>query len=554
MLLTTGISVGSTLVLGMADAVFAGHLFGEDAIAAVNLLCPVVSFFLFLAVVGSYGMGIYRSIVIGRCNRKLMDLCCSTGLWTAVAIAVIATVAIPFLGVYFDLIGVKGTARGLALSYGYAYWAVAVTLPFYHLGNDLLCSDGGHRHCRTALVVNLVLKLVLSAPLAKVFGMAGLALASALGLLAAVVVMALYLRSPVCTLNFTGGFSLRTLLLGVRFSLLDQLFMLGDVLKMTVVNAFVVRRFGEGFLPVVTAFSSVLMLTFVQCATVTAVQPVLGAYFGEGNVRRVKSVARYGLSVTAGVGLLFSAVLLIWPRIVTALIGVTSPELLPDACLAVRIAASFIVFTLVCGYVESYYLYIERFLVAALLTVFDSCVAPIVFCIVLGIAFSTAGFWFGLSMGSVVVLAVTLTVLMLRFGNPYLLEDVRERKIFIFDLEFVEEAIVRVSEKVAELIRSHGFSSADAQRAPLVVEEVLMSIRERNAGRLVSGEVALDLNDGVAVTVRDNGVVFDLTDTDAKIGSFRDYLVSRLMVAQPIKIALQSAGINRHRFLFSTPT
>ena len=83
LLQTTLIGTIETVLAGIADTVLAGHLFGDDALAGVNLVAPAASLVLFLSTLITCGAMISRSIAVGKCDRKEMDLCCSTGLWAS---------------------------------------------------------------------------------------------------------------------------------------------------------------------------------------------------------------------------------------------------------------------------------------------------------------------------------------------------------------------------------------------------------------------------------------------------------------------------------------
>ena len=144
-------------------------------------------------------------------------------------------------------------------------------------------------------------------------------------------------------------------------------------------------------------------------------------------------------------------------------------------------------------------------------------------------------------------MSVAILVKRGRHGFPLLLPRQREAKIMMFDLVLTEEDIVRTSKSVAAALPDE-----IAQRAALMVEEVFMTVRERNPGRKrILGEVTLDLNDGVVMTLRDDGVIFDITDADAKVSSLRTYLVASVMRQQQGRLNMVTAGFNRNVFRFA---
>lgn len=551
MLLTTGIGVVSTMLFVMADTVFAGHLIGDAAIAGVNVLYPLAELVLFAATTLSCAIAIPRAMAVGRCDRKVMDLCCSTGVWTAVALSAALTLPFLFCDAYFQLIGIQGTARDVAAAYCGTYWTVAAIAPWFFLGSNLLCTEGAHRHCRTAMIVNVVLKLALSAPLCKAHGVAGLPLATAVGMAAATVVMASYIRSDKSSLSFSAGFSFAVLRDGLRYAFLEQLYVFGDMLRALAVNMFVVRRLGEGLLPVVSAFTSVQLLSYVMFAIVCAVQPVLEAYLGEGNLPKVRDIGKYGAELTAGTGLLLAAVAFCCPDLFVSFVGISDPAVADPARTAVRIGSVFLVFILLCGYIESFYTYIQRFAISFAITSLETCIVPIPLGIVLGLAYGAPGLWLGISVAPAAVLTLVLALVVRRYGNPYALPEGRKDWL-TFDLELAERPIVDLSTAVTRELQRRGLKSGKALRAPVVIEDALMSIRTHNAGHRIFAEVSLHFiqPSGVTVIVKDNGRQFDVTDPDAGVRSFRDYLVALLMRDLHGRINLLTLGVNRNCFSF----
>lgn len=553
MLLTTGAVAIVTFVMSLADTVFAGQLFGEECLAGVNLFLPLNSLVAFVSSVASIGICLSRLSAIGRCDRRTMDLCSSTGLWTALAAGVVFGLLYFVQDAYYGYLGVTGSARSVARAYFGGYWTVLAITPLFNAGSSFVLSDGGHRHARLALIVNVVLKLSLSVPLAKALGVGGLALATFIGMAAAILVLSFHLRTPGMTLRFGCGFSWRLLLSGSAAAVIDQLYMFGDMLKMLVVNLFVVARFGEAFLPVVSAFAAVTLFSVIQSATANALQPIVTVYFGEGNYRIVRGVTGRGFRFTVALTFAVSVIVCCFPSLVTTLLGMSDPRLLPEAYKAVRIAGAFLVFSQIAGYMDSYYIYVDRRLLAGALVVLDSCVVPAVLGVVLGMTFGGNGLWSGLSLAPGVVSGVALLVLYLRFGRgnaPFLLSSERDAKLYTYDLEVNEREVVAASEAVMKRLQDRGLYHGAAVKAPLIVEETLMIIRERNRGKKVLAEVTLDLNDGIALTLRDDGEIFDLTDSDADISSLRAYIVGSIMSTQQSKINLTTTGFNRNVFRF----
>ena len=60
--------------------------------------------------------------------------------------------------------------------------------------------------------------------------------------------------------------------------------------------------------------------------------------------------------------------------------------------------------------------------------------------------------------------------------------------------------------------------------------------------------MTLDFNEGIVITMRDDGVIFDITDADAKVNGLRTYLVATMMQHQSEKSNILTTGFNRNVF------
>ena len=130
------------------------------------------------------------------------------------------------------------------------------------------------------------------------------------------------------------------------------------------------------------------------------------------------------------------------------------------------------------------------------------------------------------------------------------LEAERDAQQFDFDLELSDESIVTVSRQVAGVLAQRNVPVAKIMRTSLMTEEMLMAVKDRNHGRRTIGEVFLDLTDGITLTLRDDGEIFDITDADAQISSLRTFLVASVMERQSGRINLVTTGFNRNVFRF----
>ena len=77
-----------------------------------------------------------------------------------------------------------------------------------------------------------------------------------------------------------------------------------------------------------------------------------------------------------------------------------------------------------------------------------------------------------------------------------------------------------------------------------------MLIADKNQGEKILSECSIIIKDDIQLIIRDNGVIFDITDEDSKISSLRSYVVANIMSSQQRKFHLVSTSYNRNIFCF----
>ena len=190
-------------------------------------------------------------------------------------------------------------------------------------------------------------------------------------------------------------------------------------------------------------------------------------------------------------------------------------------------------------------MFVERPALAGAVTFLCYLVMP-VSCIAAGSLVGLNGVWLGMGVGPFAGLLMASAIIVPVSGIrafPLLLPRNRDEKTHVFNLRLTDDEIVETSRRVGEF-------PGVPMRAALMTEEVLMAVKDRNRGRTVLGEVTLDLNDGVRLILRDDGEIFDITDSDQQISSLRTFLVASIMESQKGRLNLVTTGFNRNVFQF----
>ena len=542
-------------LMGLADSVIAGNLLGETALASLNLLQPPMNFVSFIACLIGTGTAICFSLETGRFDRVRASEMFSQGFWGAILLGSLGVVAFA-LGrdAFLGLFGATPEVLAQAVPYWNGFMACALLEPVAVLLANVIYADGGGRTCFWSYVVQLGGNVGLSLVLCRRMGMVGCAIGTVCGNLLAIAVLSSHFLRKGHTLRLVRYFAVGDLMRIFRNSFGDASGRLCWAILFMLLNTFVIRNYGAETLPVLSAVLAVIGFSEVFNGAANAAQPIVGVYLGERNTRGVRTVMRAATRVTLLEGMAVSAVLVCWPKLVVTLVGINEPALVGPACTAVRLVSAGLVCSALCCLFNSYYLFIERAMLACALTVLANLAVPLALYPACGRLFGVNGVWAALGGAPVVALLVFGAFLLARYGYrsfPLLLPTDRDAGLHVFDLVLTEREITSVSTAVARLLEARGAMPSTVMGCALMVEEVFMAVKDRNGSRKVRGEATLDLNDGVALILRDDGEVFDITDADARITSLRTYLVASVMEALPRRLNLTTTGYNRNVFRFN---
>ncbi len=547
LLLAGTVSVLANTFGHLIDVFLSGNMLGASALAGVNLVLPCLSFGCFIGGLVSSGTATLYSISMGRCDRKGAHRIFTQGLWTAL-IGGGALAAAFFFGrnAILSFYGASGDILAAANGYFGWIWPVAFLEVALMFLVAIAQADGNARLCVAGYAVDISLNAILSFLFVRLgYGTAGVAKATLISSAVGVAVMCFHFAGRTSTARLVRWFSPRDSFAICRASFGDSSAFLCDTLVFVFLNKFVAVHLGESALSIVGVVSAVWGMMVFTDGVGAAIQPIVTIYYGEGNTLSVRKVMRSAILWSVLEGMAAIAVTCFFAETIVQIIGIDDPRMIDDAVLAVRLVSCGILAKSLAGLFNSYYMFIEQPMLAGALTFASYLVMPIAGVAVMSVVGNSA-IWLGFGLGSLLgCIVVALFIATLRGWDsfPLLLDRSREAKLHVFNLRLAEREIVDVSRRI-------GSMPGVPMRAALVAEETFMIVRERAKGKTLHGEVTLDLNDGVRLTLRDDGEIFDITDADAAVSSLRSYLVSSVMGAGQKRLNFVTTGFNRNVFDF----
>ena len=314
------VGMGFSAIYSITDGIFVGHFIGQEALAAVNLVMPVIMIITALADMVATGSSVRISILLGRDDHteahRVFTVC--LGLITAIA------TVFGLLGFLLarPLIGLMG-ADGLTAEYAVEYLRVfALFMPLcciYYSTDNYLRVCGRVNLSMTINIVCSLLNIALDVLLIVVLeqGLWAAAVASCVSMsLGAVWSLVPFVRRKLPLVFAKGWIGMRQMLAIMANGSSEFFVSIAGSLFAVIINVVLLRLGGSTAVAAAAIVEYVASLTgMVIHSMVDALQPTVSYCFGAGLLRRMKRIQRAVMAASAVLSLLSMLFLLFGGRL-----------------------------------------------------------------------------------------------------------------------------------------------------------------------------------------------------------------------------------------------
>ncbi len=538
----------------MADALIAGVLLGEDAVAGVNLVLPVYSLASFFAMAFSLGVPILYSGRIGAFRREEAERVFGMGLLMTAAAGAAMFLALRWFGeAYLNCFGPGEQALRSAREYLVWMKYVVLLLPAAELLHGMVYADGDEPVSVAGSLLSGLGNVLLSIPLCYFAGMRGLGLATFLSQLLAVAAELLHFLRRSNSLRLKPSFSFRTLREILKYSIVDACTYLFLFLFTAAMNRYVIRSFGAGMLILASVVALVKEAQLIFDGIGEAVTPILSVYLGEKTYPGVREVWGYARRTANLEGAAVSALLIVFAPLIVRAFDVSDPQLARLACRGLRIVSLSLVFSCHLYLEASYDILADRIPLGVLVSALRDVALPLPLAVIGGALGGVTGMFCGLMLSQPAAFGLSYLYIRRRYGEknyPLFLAD-REGsgKRLFYEFEITPENVVQVRDRLGKALEERGCPGRTVSRTMLLFEELFMAVYDRNPGRRVLAECAVEPGKRVRLIEKDDGAVFDLTREDRRADSLRAYVISNLIGAfTPRRAHFLTLSFNRNVF------
>ncbi len=306
------ISMIMVLVYNLADTFFIGLTKNAYMVAAVSIATPV--FLIFMAVGLLFGIGGTSMIsrLLGEGNREKAKHVSSFCFWTGLAIGILCTVLIwIFIDPICRLVGASEDTFEYVKSY---IEIVAIGVPFLIISNsfsNIVRSDGNAQKAMFGMILGNLVNIVLDPILILGFDMniAGAAIATAIGNIAAMVYYIMHMISNASTLSIhlkdykaNDRIATGVLTIGVPASVNTILMSLSNIL----LNNMMKQHGDMAIAGLGVAMKVNMIVVMLLIGLGTGIQPLLGYCYGARNKDRFLSVLKFSILLSLSLSLIMT--------------------------------------------------------------------------------------------------------------------------------------------------------------------------------------------------------------------------------------------------------
>ena len=519
------ILMAMTLTMSIVvDSIIVGNMLGAEALAAVNLVMPVIMLYNTVAVCFGLGAATMISVAKGRRQGDYASDIFTTALFAMFAVSLFFLAGqVVLVDDITRLLTREPSLRPLVKSYVHVLiygTPLIITVPGLAY---CLRVDGRVKLASTILIVsnlvNLALDLIFMGPLKM--GIAGSSLATVCGYVIGGAFLLLYGFSRKRTLRFKPKTLIRMPELVVRVSKIvatGSPAAMGSILitfKILFVNHIILAVAGKsGMVAFSVCLSCLSFVSMFISGAAQAMTPIVGVLYGEADFQGVYFVVRRALKTLLTASLAATMLLELFPGVILQIFGIHHAADIAEGIPAIRLFSLSLVGTSVSFLSMYYYMTIGRTKLSAAIS-FVQGVSVVPLALALSIPLGASGVWVAFSLAEMITILMVISCYLYlkktypgKYKNPLLLdhEQLRQCGRSETTCETSDSAISKSLDQFAVFMERLRIEDQTAVKVVAAIKETVTVITcafpQRTANTI---DMMLDVyDDKIVASLRDN--------------------------------------------------
>ena len=524
LLVSTLAMTASMYLSSIIDGILVGQILGTLELSAINLTYSISFLKNILIAMFTFGGNTLAIMYKGKRDNEKADSAFSISFWAGIISSVVITViGIALIAPTSTLLGQnKAVLETLIASYLLPLW---ITTPLIALNNQTaaFARTDGMKKLATALpitanAINLFCDWLYMAVFG--WGIAGAGWATVTGYLLGSVLVILYFRGKDRTVHFTRRAlkNLRMMWKILSTGLPSAMIYVCNFLRLFFTNAIILSATGTDGTQIASVSFSLnsLCLIFIEGATMTLL-PILGALYGEKDIRGQKLALKHGMWVTVGLSLIILIISELFPLPLAALYGLNDSALTSVFAVTFRIMSINIPILAVIYVMRTFFQATKQKWLANILVILDgfAAIVPLMY------IFSKVDIywlWASFPISKAVTVIITFVILIiyknLKKKDNLLLIEGEEGIVFDFSIHNNIEAATDAAHKAVDFCAKNGVEENLSHDIGVALEELCVNTA-KYAAKTQSDSVDIYLKVSekyVILKLRDNGNVFNPTE------------------------------------------
>ena len=524
LLVSTLAMTASMYLSSIVDGILVGQILGTMELSAINLTYSISFLKNIPIAMSTFGGNTLAIMYKGKRDNKKADTVFSISFWSGILSSVlIAVIGIALTVPTASILGQKNAElESLIAAYLIPLW---VLTPLTALNNQTaaFARTDGLKKLATALpitanVINLFCDWLYMAVFG--WGIAGAGWATVTGYLLGSFLVLGYFKSKTRTVHFTREAWKKLKLMGKILStgLPSALIYVCNFLRLFFTNAIILSATGTAGTKIASVSFSLnsLCFIFIEGATMTLL-PVLGALYGERDIKGQKLALRYGMLVTVGLSVIILIVSELFPLPLAAMYGLTDPKITSVFRVTFRIMSINIPILAVIYVMRTFFQATKQKWLANILVVLDgfATVVPLMY------AFSKIDIywlWASFPVSKAVTVVITVIVLVIyknaKRKDNYLLINGEDGQVLDFSIHNNIEEATGAAHKTVEFCEENGVEKNLSHNIGVAVEELCVNTAKYAAkSQSDSVDIFVKVSDkSIVLRLRDNGNIFNPTE------------------------------------------
>ncbi len=524
LLVSTLAMTASMYLSSIIDGILVGQILGTLELSAINLTYSISFLKNILIAMFTFGGNTLAIMYKGKRDNEKADSAFSISFWAGIISSVVITViGIALIAPTSTLLGQnKPALETLIASYLLPLW---ITTPLIALNNQTaaFARTDGMKKLATALpitanAINLFCDWLYMAVFG--WGIAGAGWATVTGYLLGSVLVILYFRGKDRTVHFTRRAlkNLRMMWKILSTGLPSAMIYVCNFLRLFFTNAIILSATGTDGTQIASVSFSLnsLCLIFIEGATMTLL-PIIGALYGEKDIRGQKLALKHGMWVTVGLSLIILIISELFPLPLAALYGLNDSALTSVFAVTFRIMSINIPILAVIYVMRTFFQATKQKWLANILVILDG-FAAIVPLMYIFSKIDIYWLWASFPISKAVTVIITFVILIIyksvKKKDNLLLIEGEEGIVLDFSIHNNIEAATDAAHKAVDFCAKNGVEENLSHDIGVALEELCVNTAKYAAKtQSDSVDIYLKISDKyVILKLRDNGNVFNPTE------------------------------------------